>query len=135
MLTNILQYSTLSPNPRLAHQRGAAALPPLPPNWAADHGALGPDTRSAKEQLMSSAALLSLRAVLLGACARVRLGVLGALFFFFFFTTKTGLWALRSSLYLFTSPTAQIGHPIGLCLTTRFQFACLLSKSILVAHQ
>lgn len=33
---------------------------------------------------MSSAALLSLRAVLLGACARVRLGVLGALFFFFF---------------------------------------------------
>lgn len=36
---------------------------------------------------------------------------------------------------LFTSLIAQTGHPIGLCLMTRFQFACLLSKSIAVARQ
>ena len=36
---------------------------------------------------------------------------------------------------LFTSPNAQTGHLIGLCLMIRFQFACLLSKSIAVARQ
>lgn len=82
---------------------------------------------------MSRAALLSLRAVLLGACARVRLGVLGALFFFFFYGKDRPLGF--TIITLFTTPAAQIAHPIGLRLTTRFQFACLLSKSILVVHQ